>query len=680
MKYLKYLWLIILLSVPWLSYAQVMKPVGTPQQTVTSVSDVQDQAFSAANFDGDTTHSVSQDDFYDRFHLFDTDDDGSFIDESWWTSYFTTALSPYQLRVSGTCSTGYHMMSVNADGTVNCVADATGGGTSLSSVDDLPGDMIDDSKIDPSLVATLNQNTTGTASNVTGTVAVANGGTGATTASDARTELGLVPGTNIQAYDADLDDLADGSLSGSKVGTGINGTNITSGTVADSVIASTIARDSEVTTAVSTKENSLGNPSTNGYVLSSTAAGVRSWIGPGITASSDVDWTGAHDFTQATQDKHGPLLNPYFKAGSSDTYTYQYTPSTPTANRTIAQGDYNGAIPAVSAIDPTTGRIGADGLLVSASHTDLTGNWRTTGYQASSAPLVDYAGNQTFAQNTHNGMLIGWTSDSDLAATLWPAIKGNKITLWNYTTGTKQILLESGDSIILKTGSSISSTHKATLAAGSYVELISTADTVWRVLKPFDDLTDGGVLTLPSITDDFSSDTSANYIAITGKVLVVSGGTAYSSSTWSNADFYHQTSIGTNQIVQAKISDDASSTMYSGIIARYSLADGSYYRCRKSASANRVICSGLGGLAQITFDIFTETWADGESYLTRLVFNGTSVTLYVDWNDDGDFADVGETESTETCAGTGAYTGICFYTDASPTTITLDNFHAEVVE
>jgi hypothetical protein len=39
-------------------------------------------------------------------------------------------------------------------------------------------------------IPTLNQNTTGTASNVTGTVAVANGGTGATTALNARTNLG----------------------------------------------------------------------------------------------------------------------------------------------------------------------------------------------------------------------------------------------------------------------------------------------------------------------------------------------------------------------------------------------------------------------------------------------------------------------------------------------------------
>jgi hypothetical protein len=46
------------------------------------------------------------------------------------------------------------------------------------------------SAIQASDVPTLNQNTTGTASNVTGTVAIANGGTGATTAANARTNLG----------------------------------------------------------------------------------------------------------------------------------------------------------------------------------------------------------------------------------------------------------------------------------------------------------------------------------------------------------------------------------------------------------------------------------------------------------------------------------------------------------
>jgi hypothetical protein len=46
------------------------------------------------------------------------------------------------------------------------------------------------------------------ASSITGTLAVGDGGTGATSASAARTALGLAIGTNVQAYDADLDALS----------------------------------------------------------------------------------------------------------------------------------------------------------------------------------------------------------------------------------------------------------------------------------------------------------------------------------------------------------------------------------------------------------------------------------------------------------------------------------------
>lgn len=82
---------------------------------------------------------------------------------------------------------------------------------------------------------------------VTGTLPIANGGTGQTTAGAAINALLpsqsgnsgkylTTDGTNpswgtAQPYDSDLDDLADGSLTGSKIGSGIDAANITTGTL-----------------------------------------------------------------------------------------------------------------------------------------------------------------------------------------------------------------------------------------------------------------------------------------------------------------------------------------------------------------------------------------------------------------------------------------------------------------
>lgn len=68
---------------------------------------------------------------------------------------------------------------------------------------------------------TFNGNTTGTAANVTGTVAVANGGTGATTAANARTNLGVAASganTDITAIDQDVTLTATGTINATSVG------------------------------------------------------------------------------------------------------------------------------------------------------------------------------------------------------------------------------------------------------------------------------------------------------------------------------------------------------------------------------------------------------------------------------------------------------------------------------
>ncbi len=129
-------------------------------------------------------------------------------------------------------------------------------------------------------IPTLNQNTTGTAGNVTGTVAIGNGGTGATTAANALTNLGAYPSTNPSGYTSNT-----GTV------TTVNGT----GTVNGITLTGSVSSSGSLTLGGSLINVGLGSqvtgtlPIANGGTGSTTAGAALTALGAAASgANTDI--------------------------------------------------------------------------------------------------------------------------------------------------------------------------------------------------------------------------------------------------------------------------------------------------------------------------------------------------------------------------------------------------------
>lgn len=156
-----------------------------------------------------------------------------------------------------------------------------------------------------------------------------------------RSNLGLAIGTDVQAFDADLSDLADGSLTGSKVGDGVPAANIAAGSLDTDVIVSSIAFNAVHTNAVADNaitgaKIAMGSDASgdilyydgsnyvrlpkgdDGEVLK-LASGLPDWAAEsgGVSAASNVDWTGVHTFESSTTQKGVLYVQDEVRIGSS---------------------------------------------------------------------------------------------------------------------------------------------------------------------------------------------------------------------------------------------------------------------------------------------------------------------------------------------------------------------------
>jgi len=149
------------------------------------------------------------------------------------------------------------------------------------------------------------------------------------------------------------------------------------------------------------------------------------------------------------------------------------------------------------------------------------------------------------------------------------------------------------------------------------------------------------------ISDDFSSDTSANYTAITGTINIASG-TIGGGTNWQHNYFYHETSTGSdNHYVQGYVATSVNALAGGTVGLRCNSATG--YLLHLVSANDRVYLNRFNG-ATVSIGSYLTSASDlgTGSYNVKVTVSGSTFHIYVDHNGDGDFLDTNEDLGTIT--------------------------------
>jgi hypothetical protein len=193
---------------------------------------------------------------------------------------------------------------------------------------------------------------------------------------------------------------------------------------------------------------------------------------------------------------------------------------------------------------------------------------------------------------------------------------------------------------------------------------VSCSDTIDNDCDGQTDGADSDCAAGPLISDNFSSDTSANYTGIVNGIST-SGGTSGGTTNFQNNFAFHETSTGSNDhYVKAKV-QVGTSTAAGGVILRCDGNGASSTGYRAALADNdRLYLHSFSGATHtlITHWAVSSDLIANQTYTVKVQVSGSTFTAWIDLNNDSDFGDVNESlgNLTSSTYASGPYVGISF--------------------